>query len=79
MSLADKLHNARAIVADLRTAGDAVWDRFTGEPMQQAWYYTTLAGVFRERHDSPLADEFAVVVAELVAHAQRAPRREPRD
>lgn len=79
VSLADKLHNARAIVADLRTSGDAVWDRFTGEPMQQAWYYASLAEVFRRRHDSPLVDEFAVVVAELVARAQRAPRRERRE
>ena len=27
---ADKLHNARAIMADLHTVGNAVWDRFNG-------------------------------------------------
>lgn len=79
VSLADKLHNARAIVADLRSAGDAVWDRFTGEPLQQAWYYTSLAEIFRRHHDSPLVDELEAVVAELVIRAQRAPRREPRE
>jgi hypothetical protein len=35
--LADKLHNARAIVADLRAAGDGVWDRFTGDPRLINW------------------------------------------
>jgi GTP pyrophosphokinase len=30
VSAADKLHNARAILADLRATGDAVWGRFKG-------------------------------------------------
>ena len=29
-SAADKLHNARSILADLRTEGEVVWRRFTG-------------------------------------------------
>lgn len=29
VSASDKLHNARAIVADLRRHGAALWDRFT--------------------------------------------------
>ena len=75
VSLADKLHNARAIVTDLRTSGDVVWDRFTGDPLQQAWYYTSLAETFRKHHDGPLVDEFAAVVGVLVERAQQAPER----
>ena len=30
VSASDKLHNARAILADLRKEGDAVWSRFKG-------------------------------------------------
>ncbi len=30
VSAADKLHNARSILADLRAVGDELWDRFTG-------------------------------------------------
>ena len=30
VSAADKLHNARSILADLRALGDALWGRFTG-------------------------------------------------
>lgn len=40
VSLADKLHNARSILADLRADGDAVWDRFNAGRQEQAWYYT---------------------------------------
>lgn len=76
VSIADKLHNARAMVADLRTAGDIVWDRFTGDPSQQVWYYTSLVEIFRQHHgDSPLVVELAAVVDELVARAQQAPPR----
>ena len=75
VSLADKLHNARAIVADLHTIGDAVWDRFTGDPGQQAWYYGELVKIFRDHHDSQLVEEFATVVAELRSRAQQATAR----
>ena len=75
VSLADKLHNARAIVADLRAAGDDVWDRFTGDPEQQAWYYESLAKIFSARQHSPLVDEFSAVVAELAQRARQAPPR----
>lgn len=75
VSLADKLHNARAIVADARTAGEGVWDRFTGDPEPQAWYYLELAKAFRSRAHSRLLDEFTAVVSELVQRARQAPAR----
>lgn len=75
VSLADKLHNARAIVADLRTQGDALWDRFSGTPDQQAWYYGSLLEIFRAREVSPLVAELAVTVAELRERAAAAPGR----
>ena len=47
VSLADKLHNARAILYDLRTVGDSLWARFTAaSPGDQLWYYRSLADVF---------------------------------
>ena len=50
VSLADKLHNARAIVADLREHGDALWARFNErDPAAQLWYYRWLADIFRAR------------------------------
>src|SRR5450756_2232313 len=38
VSAADKLHNARAIVADLRTIGDTIWNRFNAPKEDVLWY-----------------------------------------
>ncbi len=65
VSLADKLHNARSILADYRLIGDALWARFTGGREGTLWYYRSLADVFRTVHPHPLADELARVVAEI--------------
>ncbi|MFP4310533.1 MAG: HD domain-containing protein [Nitriliruptoraceae bacterium] len=49
VSLCDKLHNVRAIVADVTDPdGDpaATWARFTPTPAQLAWYYRSLADIF---------------------------------
>lgn len=66
VSNADKLHNARAILADYRQVGDAVWSRFEGSPDQQLWYYSELAVIFTERRrGSQLARELIEVVRRL--------------
>lgn len=41
VSCADKLHNARAIVTDLRTHGPAMLGRFNAPPGGTAWYCIT--------------------------------------
>ena len=44
VSAADKLHNARAILHDLRASDDhaAFWGRFSSPPKQSGWYYGRL-------------------------------------
>lgn len=49
VSAADKLHNARSVVADLRMHGDALWGRFNAPKDAQLWYYVRLVDAFRER------------------------------
>src|SRR5262249_13622859 len=51
VSLADKVHNARAILRDLRKPdiGDEVWDRFSVSKKQTLWYYRSLAKTFCKR------------------------------
>lgn len=49
ISLADKVHNARSILADLQADGEAVWDRFNAGRAEQAWYYTALLAIFERR------------------------------
>jgi (p)ppGpp synthase/HD superfamily hydrolase len=59
VSLADKLHNARSIVLDLRTHGDAVWSRFrAGEGTPVRGYYRGLHDAFTARRSAlgPLAE-----------------------
>ena len=49
ISLADKLHNARAIALDLELHGDSVWDRFNAGADEVRWYYGALLEVFESR------------------------------
>ena len=71
VSCADKLHNARAILADYRRHGETLWDRFNADREEILWYYGELARVFAERGPSQLATELELVVEQLrdeVAH-----------
>ena len=65
VSTADKLHNARTILADLRTAGDAVWDRFQGGKEGTLWYYRSLVHILPGGGSDPLAEELDRVVSEI--------------
>lgn len=65
VSAADKLHNARAILADYRQHGEVLWDRFTGGRDGTLWYYRALVDAFRAAGESPLVVELAAVVAEI--------------
>ncbi len=47
VSLADKLHNTRAIIADVRESGDALFERFNGKKDGTIWYYAALVEAFR--------------------------------
>ena len=63
VSACDKLHNARAVLGDLRLHGDALWQRFsTRSGPDQVWYYRSVADVFSRRLPGPLADELQRVV-----------------
>jgi hypothetical protein len=61
VALADKVHNARAILRDLRATNDAdaFWGRFNASRADQFWYYGTLAELFARRFPGPLATELA--------------------
>ena len=50
--LADKLHNARSILLDYRTHGDALWARFRqGQGLATRVYYRELAAAFERERD----------------------------
>lgn len=56
VSLADKTHNAEAILFDYRELGDQLWPRFNGGADGTRWYYSELAKVFAKAMPGRLAD-----------------------
>ncbi len=70
VSLADKLHNARSILRDLRQNGEDTWKRFNGGKSGTLWYYHTLVQVFQRQFESPMVSELAQVVGEMESQAQ---------
>lgn len=71
VSMCDKLHNARCIVADLRCVQGEVWSRFKAGRDGVLWYYRSLVDVYRERGESPLLAELARTVDEMHTLAAR--------
>src|SRR4051794_11960570 len=67
VSLADKLHNARAILFDLRSGQD-VFSRFSASREETHWYYDELAKAFAQLTDSPMVAELRIVVDELLSY-----------
>ena len=66
VSMADKLDNARAVLADYRRLGDALWSRFNAGKADQLWYYRTLVDTFRAAGSQGLViDELEYTVAEI--------------
>jgi (p)ppGpp synthase/HD superfamily hydrolase len=66
VSVADKLHNARAILRDLRSEGPGMWDRFTTKSaLDQVGYYRSVLDAVRGRFASPMVAELERTVAEI--------------
>jgi hypothetical protein len=67
VSGADKLHNARSIVADLRRHGPAMLTRFNVAPADTLAYYRDLVCALRANpaHNSDLVDEVDRVVTDM--------------
>lgn len=78
VSAADKLHNARSILADLRSLGDDLWDRFTGGKQGTLWYYRALVEAYETAGTNPVVEELDRVVREIEALARSAEAEEAR-
>jgi GTP pyrophosphokinase len=72
VSLADKLHNARAILLDYRTHGEQLWDRFrSGGGPAVRWYYRELYAAFQARQQdlgpqaTPALEELGRTITEI--------------
>ena len=76
VSSADKLHNARSILADLRAVGDDLWDRFTGGKEGTLWYYRALVETYKAAGANSLVEELERVVRETETLARRSEAEE---
>jgi len=66
VSLADKLHNAHAILRDFRAHGDELWQRFSvKDPKDHLWYYRSLLDVYSKRVDNWMVDALREVIDAL--------------
>jgi (p)ppGpp synthase/HD superfamily hydrolase len=65
VSAADKLHNARSILADYRELGESLWGRFRGGRQGTLWYYRSLVETLRGVGPPRLVEELDRVVSEL--------------
>jgi len=68
---ADKLHNIRAILADYRELGPALWTRFNGGRDGTRWYYRSVADRLNAADKTRLTLELSRVVAELEAMVRK--------
>lgn len=62
---ADKLHNARSLVAEFRAQGDRLWAHFRGGRDGTLWYFREMARELRATGGNPLLGELERVVDEL--------------
>lgn len=80
VSCADKLHNARALLRDLRAEGAGLWERFSQtDGDRQVEHYRAMTDVFLARLEGPgwLAEELDRVVGEIERlHAGQEPAGE---
>jgi (p)ppGpp synthase/HD superfamily hydrolase len=66
VSVADKLHNGRALLLDLRRDGAQTWSKFNSTREENFWYFRTLVQIYRETgFASPLVDELDRVITEI--------------
>jgi (p)ppGpp synthase/HD superfamily hydrolase len=65
VSLADKLHNARSILADLRRVGEEVWERFNAGKEDTLRYYSEPVRAFDERAPGYMAAELGRTFSEI--------------
>lgn len=68
VSAADKLYNARAILADYQEIGDDLWSRFAAKSQKEnLWYYESLVVAYKSNRKSPkrICEELETTIKEL--------------
>jgi (p)ppGpp synthase/HD superfamily hydrolase len=79
VSSCDKLHNARAILADYQELGEGLWSRFNAGRDELLWYYGSLLTAFQEAAQAQGEPESRVVreLAVALEHLHRLAKQDP--
>jgi (p)ppGpp synthase/HD superfamily hydrolase len=70
VAIADKLHNARSMLADYRACGDVVWTRFNAGRELQVWYLQSVTDAVEGRVPIAMLTELREVIAQLRPQSQ---------
>jgi (p)ppGpp synthase/HD superfamily hydrolase len=65
VTLADKLHNVRSLLADYQTLGEDLWDRFGGGREGTLWYYQQIVAVMEPQVSGTLIKALTQSVQQL--------------
>jgi (p)ppGpp synthase/HD superfamily hydrolase len=65
VTLADKLHNARSLLADYQTLGEALWGRFGGGREGTIWYYQQMVACLQPQVSGVLMQSLSQAVQQL--------------
>ncbi|WP_392534005.1 HD domain-containing protein [Nostoc sp. C117] len=65
VSLADKLHNARSLLADWQQQGDTIWTEFSNGKEKTLWFYQSLIQVYQQTGNDWMTQELQRVVSQL--------------
>jgi (p)ppGpp synthase/HD superfamily hydrolase len=65
VAIADKLHNARTMLADYRVLGDDLWCRFNAPREDQVWYLRSVAAAVGEGVPRAMLAELEEIVERL--------------
>ena len=65
VTVADKLHNVRSLLADYDRMGEDIWERFGGGKVGTIWYYREMLVRLRSTIDSVSLRELAELVDRL--------------
>jgi (p)ppGpp synthase/HD superfamily hydrolase len=65
VSLADKLHNARSLLASWQTYGDSIWSQFKAGKKGTLWFYQELLQIYLATGSDLMTEEYSRVIQEL--------------
>lgn len=67
--LADKLHNGRSLITNLRQSGDSTWSTFAASKADNLWLHQALADLFEQQVHGSMVVEFREQIQTLLSLA----------